>query len=140
MLGGNRWRYAASELLFAVLLLEQVEFECFFEGRARAEAADLERDCVPDGCMFCNEVFRIIWDVLTTPNPSWPSSRSSTSPASTSTGYVLKCTLSSSPASHSTAEHNHNYTPVSTIHNHATRYATAKHQYTPDENIQPSGT
>lgn len=64
MLGGNRWRYAASELLFVVLLLEQVEFECLFEGRERGEAANLERDRVPDGCMFCNEVFRSVWDVL----------------------------------------------------------------------------
>jgi hypothetical protein len=29
-------------------------------------------------------------------------------------------------------EHNHNYTPVSAVHNHATRYATTKHQYIPD--------
>ena len=29
-------------------------------------------------------------------------------------------------------EHNHSYTPVSAIHDHATRYATAEHQYIPD--------
>ena len=29
-------------------------------------------------------------------------------------------------------EHNHSYTPVSEIHDHATRYATAEHQYISD--------
>mgnify|MGYP000866438725 CR=1 FL=1 len=60
MLGGNRWRYAASGLLFVVLLLEQVEFECLLEGRERGKATDLERNRVPDGCVFCSEVFRSV--------------------------------------------------------------------------------
>ena len=63
MLGGNRWRCAASELLF-VLLRKQVELECLFKGRERGEAADLERDRVPDGCVLSSKVFCGVWDVL----------------------------------------------------------------------------
>ena len=44
-------------IVLFVLLLEQVELECLLEGCERSEAANLERDCVPDGCVFCSEVF-----------------------------------------------------------------------------------
>ena len=54
----------ASELLFVFLLFEQVEFESLFEGRELVEAEVLVWDRVPDGCVFCSEVFRVVRDVL----------------------------------------------------------------------------
>ena len=51
-------------LVFVFLLFEHVEFEFFFEGHELAEAEVLVRDRVPDGCVFCSEVFRGVRDVL----------------------------------------------------------------------------